>query len=666
MANWLRDRSISARLMLGFGAVILLTMLLTTVVGIKLQSAKGDIKDYRAIARSTNQLGRIQANLLMTRLGVKDFVISASDSAIESVRDRHALAMRVLNDALNGELTDTSRTTLTAIRDRMDAYRATFNEVTELQAERNRLVAIMDTVGPRANGAVDQMAEGVFRIADATAAANMGFAMESIVSARLAAFKFLLNNSSADMEAAVGYKDDAASRLRALRGIAPASEIDATLDDLSTYTDAMRSVRDIILERNDLIQNTLDRIGPEMANLIEELKLNYKESQDTLGPRIEAAAQQSLVQAMTISAMVVILGVAFALIIARSVSRPVNDLTSTMNDLIEGKLDTPISGADSKDEVGEMARAVNVFRDGLVKARALEAEEHKRQKLQAQQAKVLSDAIGRFEGVIGERIVALDEVSTSLTGAADTLKTVTNDNRQRSDGVAHISQQTASNVQSVSAAAEEMDTSFSEIVEQVNRVTGSVAETSNEARKALVSVEELSEKSQEIAEAVDLIDEIANQTNLLALNATIEAARAGDAGKGFAVVASEVKQLAEQAGNATSEIAARTESIRAACAVSEEAMRAIAAGIESLNEVAGVISTAVEQQKLATSEITRNMLEAANGTEKLSTNVTELSQATETTAETVVNVTRAAQETSAQTDEMKRAVAGFIADVKAA
>lgn len=359
-------------------------------------------------------------------------------------------------------------------------------------------------------------------------------------------------------------------------------------------------------------------------------------------------------------------GVGIAWWIGSGIGGPISRMTDSMKKLADGDLGEEIAGTERGDEIGAMAQATQVFKDNMIKSRQLEEEEKRQQEARNRRAQSMEAAINDFQSEIAQRLETLNGVSGELDQAADMLTSVSGETKDLTTDAMTVSEQTASNVQSVSAAAEEMDSSFGEIVNQVSRASDSVRSTSDKAQGTLSAMEELNKQSESIAQVVELINGISEQTNLLALNATIEAARAGEAGKGFAVVASEVKSLATQTGKATEDIAAKIGQVRDASLSSVDAVQSIVASIEEVNEISAAISAAVEQQKAATAEITRNIQEAAGGTEQLSSNITQVNDATNRTEGTVANVNQAAKRTSSEAGEMKKAIETFIQRVQVA
>ncbi|MFX4220805.1 MAG: methyl-accepting chemotaxis protein [Thalassobaculum sp.] len=663
--SYLSNFRIGARLAAGFGIIILLLLALAGEVGYSLWQSREGVSNYRGIATNTNLIARIQANILNAQLGVKDFESGGSTGAIVTVEDSLNQAQARLDDA-QATITDEEQIVrLGQLREYMLTYGQTFGQVTALQERRGKIVAELDGIGDQFTATIKEMVEDAKGWGDVEAMGDLTFALEGALEVRFATQRFLVTNDPAAIEYVRRYLGNALEIMNKLVDSGDFRAI-SVQEELTAYGETFDTIVQMTVQRNALIRDTLDIIGMQSTDLIDEMENKYLELQDDLGSTIQSTAEFSLLIAAAVTLAALIVGILASVLISRSISRPVQALTDSMGDLAEGQLETEVPSTESRDEIGRMARAVQVFKENMVRNRDLEAEQAERDKRRQARSAALEEAISEFQTSIGQRLEKLRGVSEELSGSAETLRTVAGETKDRSSEVASISEQTSSNVQSVSAAAEEMDSSFGEIVGQVSRSSDTVRITSDKARVTLTSMEDLAAQSEAIAQVVELITSISEQTNLLALNATIEAARAGDAGRGFAVVASEVKSLATQTGKATEEIAGKIRRVQEACGTSVQAVREIVTSIEQVDEISAAISAAVEQQKAATAEITRNMQEAARGTEQLSVNIGGVNDATDRTVETVGNVSEAAGRTTAVSGELKDVVDRFVGKVQAA
>ncbi|MDP6706513.1 MAG: HAMP domain-containing methyl-accepting chemotaxis protein [Alphaproteobacteria bacterium] len=351
---------------------------------------------------------------------------------------------------------------------------------------------------------------------------------------------------------------------------------------------------------------------------------------------------------------------------SRSIVNPIAAMTAAMGTLADGDKTVEVPAMDRRDEVGDMAHAVQVFKESMIKADQLaeqqKANQERREKRGQQIEQLTKDFDERVAGVIETVVSAAEEMSST----AQSMTTLASDTSERTTTVAAASEQASANVQTVASAAEELSASVREISGQVATSADTAGNAVNAAEQATQKVQGLVEASQKIGEVVDLINDIASQTNLLALNATIEAARAGEAGKGFAVVASEVKNLASQTGKATEEIAGQISGIQGATGEAVTAIDEITRTIGQINETANAIAAAVEEQGAATGEISRNAQEAAGGTHQVNSTIAGVSEAAAETGQSAGQVLEASKELSQQSETLRGVVDTFLTDVRAA
>jgi methyl-accepting chemotaxis protein len=353
--------------------------------------------------------------------------------------------------------------------------------------------------------------------------------------------------------------------------------------------------------------------------------------------------------------------------IGSSITGPLRRIIGVMQGLTSGNLAVEVNGVERKDEVGEVARAVAVFKDSLVETERLrrEQEETKRHS-EAERRQAMLDLAARFEGSVGTVVEGVSSAATELQTTAQSMSADAEQTTQQSTAVAAASEETTQNVQTVASATEELSASISEITSQVAESTRIVGEAVTQADVTNAKVRCLAEAAQRIGDVVNLINDIAAQTNLLALNATIEAARAGEAGKGFAVVASEVKTLATQTAKATEEIAAQVRAIQDATATSAEAIAGITGTVNRVNEISTAIASAVEEQGAATQEISRNVQQAAQGTQEVTVNIAGVANAARQTGQAARQVLDSADELSRNGALLKEQVEEFLGMVRAA
>jgi methyl-accepting chemotaxis protein len=359
------------------------------------------------------------------------------------------------------------------------------------------------------------------------------------------------------------------------------------------------------------------------------------------------------------------IGVVLAMIRV-SVIRPLRKMTGSMQQLADGNLEVAIDRAENADEVGEMARALVVFRENAVKAKALEAEQKAESERRLQRQQALEALAKAFDAAIGGRLESVSRAARELESTASTLSQQADATNAQAGEVAQSAATATENSQTVAAATEELAASSREIASQTDQTTTTAERAVTEAGQATKIVEELSKVSRDVGGVIQFITEIASQTNLLALNATIEAARAGEAGKGFAVVANEVKQLAGQTAKATDEIGAKLQAVDAATREATGVMQRLAGIISEISTSSGVISEAVKQQGSATAEISQNVQQAASRTGQVSASMTQVTKSAEVTKSASTALHTSSSALTHEAADLKAEIDNFLAQIKAA
>jgi methyl-accepting chemotaxis protein len=363
--------------------------------------------------------------------------------------------------------------------------------------------------------------------------------------------------------------------------------------------------------------------------------------------------------------MLIVIGMA-GLAIDRSTTRPLRMITEALNKLAQGDTSVTTNETDRRDEIGALARSLEVFRSNREQAEKLEQEQKDTHKIQIARAEKIEKLIKSFEieveGNLSTVHSALEQLRTTATGMASQSDETTG----RAANVAVATEQAAANVDTVAAAAEQLAASIDEITSQVSRSSDIAQSGANEADDASTIFAELGTASDKIGQVVELIQSIAEQTNLLALNATIEAARAGDAGKGFAVVAAEVKNLANQTTRATEDIAGQIGDIQESTQNALGAIQHLSGRMKELNEVSASIAAAVREQDAATGEIARNVAEAATGTKDVAQNVVGLRKAAEEEREASGQVLAASGSLNSKSQNLMEQIKQFLNDIRAA
>jgi len=359
--------------------------------------------------------------------------------------------------------------------------------------------------------------------------------------------------------------------------------------------------------------------------------------------------------------VLVVIGV---VIIARSIARPLSAITSTIKRVAEGAQDVEVPHVDRADEIGALARAIQIFKDAMDRNRNLNAQVSADTEAREARSRHIETSAEQFRQAIGAVLNAVTQNATAMRETAQNITRVTSDANGRAGAASGATAQASKNVSAVAGAAEELSTSVAEIGRQVRQSAGAVEQTGQRTEKSIAEIESLAVATQRIDGVLTLIQAIAEQTNLLALNATIEAARAGEAGRGFAVVAHEVKALAGQTAKATEEIGQNVSLIQASTKNAVDAVREIGGAVQDINNITSNIAGAVEQQDSATREISVNAQSAAQGNQTLVANIASLRDAIGETDSAAASVLTASSELTSTAETLSREVEKFFRNLR--
>jgi methyl-accepting chemotaxis protein len=662
---------IRGRLYAGFMILVAVGLVMAVVAVWNLRAVQDQVTRQSALSDSTARVLEISTHLQAIQRANLRYVYDANEAAMREAAERETAATELLQVGAKGTQSAERRklyNELIADIAKMRSLRDNLGDaVNEARTGKATLLPSGDELTVKMGKLVDTARAAV----DEDTAALVADLESRLLVVQIANWRFL---ALRDTKGPANFRtnvDRAMQRLTAIEKSPQATELRATLAPVKTslgiYKSAFETTSAAILQADEIYhKNLAPLIVDSIAKLKDTetaLKKDYKESRATAEAVIEGT---TTIQEIA-GGLAILFGVIVAFLIARSIVGPLTAMTRAMGLLADGNLAVEIPGRGKADEIGDMAKAIEVFKTSMIDTERMRAEQVEVEARQAESRKAdMVRLADQFEQAVGEIVNTVSSASHQLEASAGTLTSTATRAQDISTEVASASREATANVQAVASATEELSSSVSEIARQVQESARIAGEAVGQASKTNQRVSELSKAAARIGDVVELISTIAGQTNLLALNATIEAARAGEAGRGFAVVASEVKALAEQTAKATGEIAQQVSGIQAATEESVGSIREISGTIGRLSEIASTVAAAVEQQGAATQEISRNVQQAAHGTQRVSTNIGDVQRGAAETGSASSQVLSAARSLSSDSNRLKQEVAKFLESVHAA
>ncbi len=660
---------IQGRIYSGFGLTVLLSLGLAMLGAAQLRSIAGQIGTYSRSADSDAAILEIEAGLERMNGAALHYRASGDE---QSLKD-YAAAETSVRDGIagsRGTMAADRRETLDAITAGLDAYRGKLDGLAtltrQIQADRAKLVGLGDDLNNAANrlmrlAKVDDNAE----IVDATQ--RLG---EFVLTIRLITWRFLATTDPkgpSQYEAAQGRVDaaladfDAGDQAETYK-----PHIERLKAALAANSASFTALADAILKVDALYRTEM---APAMAALIERAR---NDAAVLSGQLTETRSQTETVIGRTISgqiviaALILVTAAAAGLGIGRSIARPIIGMTGAMTRLADGDTAVTVPARDRRDQLGAMARAVEVFRRNAVEKLALEQERAAldQQAAEARQRELLSLA-ATFEAEVQGIVDTVSSGSTDVETAARTLVDAVGGTRRQAHDVADAANLASASVQAAAGAADQLAASITEISRSVTRASDVARTATGAATEADGTMRSLTDAAQRIGDVVSLISTIARQTHLLALNATIEAARAGDAGKGFAVVAHEVKQLADQTARATEDIEHQIGAMQSVSGQAVDSIRHIGRIIHELDGIATGVAASIEEQRAATAEIARNVQQAAQGTQAVTVTIGDVGASARVADESAGRLLSVAGTLTEQADALQGGVGRFLTRVRA-
>ncbi|MGE4506100.1 MAG: methyl-accepting chemotaxis protein, partial [Desulfovibrionaceae bacterium] len=505
----------ATKLISGFGSVLALLLVIGGVAYYAINGSSKGFEEYRGLARDTILCGNLQSNMLMVRMSVKDFILYGTDKSKQSY-DEYFNTMRDYLDEAQASIKDSERARLLeGVRASVERYGVDFERIVRLKDERNRLFFdILSVDGPKIEQDLFQVLQTAQHTNDMNGAYNTALAMRHLLLARLSAMKFMDQNAQADVDRVNAEMEELAGMYASLRRAMAGTPAEPLLADAQERTDnyikAFADVVKVILERNQIMDSSLNILGPKIAEDVEQVKQLVVHEQEILGPSLQASNTMATRIILVVGLVAVLVGVLVALLILRAVSRQL--------------------GKDPA-EVADIAKSI--ARGDL---------------------RLQFDATGGVYGDMRLMVERLTQVVSEVSEATDNVASGSEELSATAGTLSQGATEQAASIEEVSASMEQMTANIQQNTENAKQTEHIALKAAADAQDGGQAVVSAVDAMKNIAEKISIIEEIARQTNLLALNAAIEAARAGEHGKGFAVVAAEVRKLAERSGQAAGEI----------------------------------------------------------------------------------------------------------------
>jgi methyl-accepting chemotaxis protein len=658
------------KIMLGFAFVLAISAVSMGMAYMGFERVAAGVASYRSSVTEADLARNIDRELISYRSLARYFVLTAKEEDAKAALAAEASLREAIVQSMKGTANPARLNQITKLEREFRAFTKIFAKIVKVKEDsaliaKNQLVRsgtafrfkVDDLPGSAEDQQIQAVQFGARKVADqfqaVTALVNT-FVINSdqaVAASAQARLKFVENTLTV-------IPNTEEKLLQALK------EISALLEEyqqaLAKLIDNAKEIDELAVEMAESTTEILKGSTAMKADLLSDQQRLDAESSATIGET------EKLVLMLALGGF--LLGGTLAVLLGKGISRPMTAMCKAMRELASGNFDVVLPGLGRKDELGEMAGAVEEFKVQAVAKAERDAAAHDAQNKAssaARRAELIRFA-DDFETAVGAIVSNVSASAVELETAAGTLTRTAETTQSLSSQVSGSSEEASNNMQSVASATEELSASVDEIGRRV-RESSQIAEAAVlQARQTDGRIGKLSRAAQEIGDVVKLITAIAEQTNLLALNATIEAARAGDAGRGFAVVASEVKSLASQTAKATDEISSHISGMQGATQESVAAIKEIGGTIAKISDIAATISSAVEQQSSATQEIARSVQNVAQGTQEAAANIMRVNRGATETGSASENVLNSARTLSTESARLREELDRFMANIRAA
>lgn len=663
--------TVQQRVLTGFGSIALFIAAVGVWAYISLSVVVEDVTAMEDMSGDALLASELNADMAKVLVNTNKYIQTRSNETLAATNE----FLRQMDDGIvlaEEEIRNPARVELVQkIKSGLSEFKSGLTQVIALYAERDELVLNkLDVIGPQARKNLSNINETATSDGDYETANLAARTSQDFLLVRLYVLKYLSSNSDEDFDRA---KEEMGSIEKAFSDLNKSIEnperkaiLSETIPMVEDYKNAAQRVHDIIVERNAIRADILNKTGFDVNGWAAQVKESAVADNKALGEKTVNEAFVAEWQIAGASAFAFLLAVSLALVISRGITRPLARLVDDARRLGDGDTSVEFAEAQRSDEIGAVAKSVAGFRDAVVQRQELSAQQEEEQADRQRRNDRIAELLSTFSGQIGEMLDAVKSATQSTQATASEMTQTAQDTSGQASEVAAAAEEATTNVQTVASATEELSASLQEVSQQVAHSSGIADKASCEAQKTNSQIDSLASVAEDIGEVISLIQNIAEQTNLLALNATIEAARAGEAGKGFAVVAAEVKDLASQTGKATEEISQKISAIQTETRDAVGGIQAIGEIIEEMNSVASSISAAVDQQTSATGEIASNVDQASRGTNVVSEQIAKVSTAASETDAAAHSVLEASATLARQADDMRETIEAFLTEVRAA